>query len=141
MNEQTPLSAALRAVAEDDERLGTSHAVHVRLMAELNAMRERRRRRRLTAYSLAAAAALFFAIVGPAWKRTIAPAATDVVAGSAAEVVTEFYPLAYSNVPATGSYIVRMDVPGSTVKADVIVGYDGLARAVRFVGVVGADQP
>jgi hypothetical protein len=64
-------------------------------------------------------------------------------------------PLAYSGVPIAGGHVVRIEVPraslvsfgllpadivdtadsarGGTVIADVIVGDDGLARAVRFV--------
>lgn len=68
------------------------------------------------------------------------------------EVATDFMPLPYSAVPLTNGQIVRLEVPrsalvsfgllpvdsvdrapGGTVLADVIVGDDGLARAVRFV--------
>jgi hypothetical protein len=63
----------------------------------------------------------------------------------------EFYPLEYSNVPVTNGHFVRIAVPRSApvafgldpinfvsaprgaVLADVFVGEDGLARAVRFV--------
>ena len=74
------------------------------------------------------------------------------------EVTTAFLPLVYSDVPVAGAQIVRLSVPRSalasfgltppesasaqdsassgpagTVIADVVVGDDGLARAVRFV--------
>ena len=68
------------------------------------------------------------------------------------EVTTAFMPLAYSSVPMTEGHVVRMEVPRASlvsfglvpadgidsaasgkVLADVIVGDDGLARAVRFV--------
>ena len=63
----------------------------------------------------------------------------------------EFFPLAYASVPATNARIVRIAVPRSApaafgldpvglvsvrhdaVLADVVVGEDGLARAVRFI--------
>jgi hypothetical protein len=67
-------------------------------------------------------------------------------------VTTAFMPLTYSGVPIADGHVVRMEVPraalvsfglvpldsvddaaGGTVLADVIVGDDGLARAVRFV--------
>jgi hypothetical protein len=67
-------------------------------------------------------------------------------------------PLAYSAVPFTEAHIVRLEVPrralasfglmpietvdssgDSTVVADVLVGEDGLARAVRFVPASHAD--
>jgi hypothetical protein len=70
------------------------------------------------------------------------------------EEATEFFPLPYSSVPAPGGYMVRMQVPRTalttfgvqgfgnpedptaTITADVLVGGDGLARAVRFVRTV-----
>jgi hypothetical protein len=74
-------------------------------------------------------------------------------AGTADEVDAgnEFYPLAYSTIPVTNGHIVRIEVPRSApvafgldpinfvsarrgaILADVVVGEDGLARAVRFV--------
>jgi hypothetical protein len=74
---------------------------------------------------------------------------------SVGEVATAFLPLAYSAVPVGDAQIVRMQLPraalrsfglapadlldGSaatgTVPADVLVGEDGLARAVRFIRV------
>lgn len=82
---------------------------------------------------------------------------TSVVGGlQPAEAVTEFYPLFYASLPATSAHIVRMEVPRSslvrlglssadglnasgTVLADVMVGEDDLARAVRFVTSVSQE--
>jgi hypothetical protein len=74
-----------------------------------------------------------------------------------AEITTAFMPLAYSTVPFVEARLVRLEVPRAalvefglapvetmeinkadnnrtdTVLADVLVGEDGLARAVRFV--------
>jgi hypothetical protein len=74
-----------------------------------------------------------------------------------AEIATEFMPLPYSAVPFTDARLVRLEVPRTalaefgltpvdaaaidrvestkkdTILADVLVGEDGLARAVRFV--------
>jgi hypothetical protein len=147
------LTGALRAVAEDDERLGASNAVGLRLLAEVQAIADARRRR-VMVLSLAAAAALATALAVPAWRSLQSP--SDVPAEGPVvtrELVTEFFPLRYSNVPARGGYVVRMQVPrtvlasfGATapagisdepnVLADVVVGDDGLARAVRFVQVI-----
>ena len=78
-------------------------------------------------------------------------------AGVAVDAVDEFYPLAYSTVPVTNGRIVRIEVPRSApvafgldpidfvrtrrnaVLADVVVGEDGLARAVRFVRPLRGD--
>jgi hypothetical protein len=148
------LTAGLRAVAEDDEQLGASNAVGLRLLAEVQAIAAARRRRAMV-LSLAAAAALLAALAVPAW-RTLQLRPDSVVADGPVvtrELVTEFFPLRYSNVPARGGYVVRMQVPrtalasfGATppagisddpnILADVVVGDDGLARAVRFVQVI-----
>jgi hypothetical protein len=74
------------------------------------------------------------------------------------EVTTDFFPLTYSSVPAPGGQLVRMQVPrtalatfgvasfgvpgdrSATVMAEVVVGNDGLARAVRFVRAVGINE-
>jgi hypothetical protein len=149
------LTEALRAVAEDDESLGASSQVRDRLLAEVHAI-ARPRWNRMRMLQLAAAAILFVAIALPAWyaARRSSPVtqdAGDTVRTVVREETTDFFPLAYSNVPAPGGYVVRMQVPratldsfgvtgfapagdpSATVAADVLVGGDGLARAVRFV--------
>ena len=154
------LTAALRRVAEDDERLGASNAVAMRLLAEVHAIGQARRRRNIV-LSLAAAAALFLGIAVVEWPRLALPqrAANRSVDAPivSRELVTEFFPLAYSSVPAQGGYVVRMQVPRSALErfgaasfdrtndsapilADVVIGEDGLARAVRFVRLVNDDQ-
>jgi hypothetical protein len=76
-------------------------------------------------------------------------------ADSAQVVTSEFFPLAYSTVPASDGRLIRLEVPASAlasfgleaegasrdaVLADVVVGADGLARAVRFVFPRGGDR-
>jgi hypothetical protein len=74
------------------------------------------------------------------------------------EVATAFYPLAYGAVPVTQGNIVRVAVspaavaalgveplgasasPRDVLLADVVVGEDGLARAVRFVRTVARNS-
>jgi hypothetical protein len=150
------LMDALRAVAEDDAMLGASPQVRDRLLAEVHAI-ARPRWTRMRLLQLAAAAILFVAIALPAWysARRSSAVTPDDASGtrqtSVREETTDFFPLAYSNVPAPGGYVVRMQVPratldsfgvmgfappgdpSATVAADVLVGGDGLARAVRFV--------
>ena len=154
------LTAGLRAVAEDDEQLGTSSHVGLRLLAEVQAIANAKRRRTIV-LSLSAAAALLIAILVPVWQSFESagdrpqPADAPVVTR---ELVTEFFPLTYSNVPARGGYVVRMQVPRSAmasfgatpvaigdnvspnVLADVVIGNDGLARAVRFVWVIHNEE-
>lgn len=75
----------------------------------------------------------------------------NVAALSATEITTDFMPLAYVNSASLqdGGSVVRVELPRSTivslgfavnmdryserVKADVLMGADGLARAIRFV--------
>ena len=152
------LRAGLRAVAEDDERLGASSTVGMRLLAEVQAIADARRRRTLI-LSLTAAAAVLMAVLVPTWRLWQSAADQPQQADAPVitrELVTEFFPLGYSNVPARGGYVVRMQVPRSAlasfgiapigndgppsgVLADVVIGDDGLARAVRFVRVVNSD--
>jgi hypothetical protein len=126
--------------------------VEARLLGEVRSI-ARARRRRAFAAVLAMAAALFVAVALPMWRGTTQPVDSAAAPGTAqGEVATAFLPLFYSNVPARNAQIVRMKVPrgalasfglatmdslnglsGGTVLADVLVGEDGLARAVRFV--------
>jgi hypothetical protein len=149
------LTAALRALARDDAATGASPRVEARLLAEVRSI-ARTRRRRTYAAALALAAALLLAVAVSMWRITAGrtpPAAPATRAGASGnEVRTAFFPLLYSNIPATNVQIVRLEVPRTalasfglaspdsmygtsprTVLADVLVGDDGLARAVRFV--------
>ena len=151
------LNAALRAMAEEDGRLGASPGVEARLVAEMRAVAAARRMRtRRDLASLAAAAAFVIAIALPVQRMLTSVQTSDFrLQTSQREVVTDFMPLPYSVVPMETGQIVRLEFPraalasfglvptdgaGSldnvsegTVMADVIVGDDGLARAVRFV--------
>ena len=73
----------------------------------------------------------------------------DVVAQAEPESVTSFMPLVAGGAPLASGQLVRVSVPrsalaalglpqnptgaGDTIKADVLLGDDGLARAIRFV--------
>ena len=156
------LTAGLRAVAEDDEQRGASSRVGMRLLAEVQGIAATRRRR-TALLSLSAAAAVLIAVLVPGWRMLQQPTTNPPQAADAPvvtrELVTEFFPLTYSNVPARGGYVVRIQVPrgalasfGATlaaagdntspnVLADVVIGNDGLARAVRFVQVISNRGP
>jgi hypothetical protein len=146
------LNAALRALAEDDAKLGASPDVEKRLLSELRLIsRARRRRTWLAVSSVAAALVLGIALYSLQTSNTVqSPAAPEE---AIAEVTTEFLPLTYYHVPMRAGSTVRIEVPASalvsfglapsgfregegTVEADVLIGEDGLARAVRFVRTV-----
>jgi hypothetical protein len=152
------LTAALRGIAEEDARTGASEAVAARLRAEFHAVSAAARLRqgygaRPWRYGAMAAAALVAAIAIPAWRLSRrSPEGAKAEGAKAEEIVTDFMPLTYSDVPFSAGQLVRLQVPRTalasfgltppdtaqtpstgTVPADVIVGDDGLARAVRFV--------
>ena len=142
--DERALMEALRGLAADEAGLGCSPAVETRLLTEVRSRATAGRRLACVAAIVAAAAVCLLVVAGP--MRRVVPEAR------AREVTTEFLPLTYSDVPATGGQVVRLEVargalaafgltsteaaagsPSDTVLADVFVGEDGLARAVRFV--------
>jgi hypothetical protein len=155
------VTEALRAVAGEEASLGASTVVEARLLDEVRSI-ARARRRRVAIVTLAAAAVLAIAVAVP-WKRSADNASAGQQTSAPAsrrdaepEVATAFFPLTYSSLPISNAQLVRVqvprsalasfglapiDVPGSaaggtasaTVAADVLVGEDGVARAVRFV--------
>jgi len=166
MNELRPgddsLTTALRAVAAEDRSRRAAPFVEARLLAEARSI-ARGRRTRARAAMVAMAAVLFIAIAVPLWPPSsgevaVDPGRTSDGAALTGEVTTEFFPLTYSSVPASDGQVVRMQVPraalsrfgvtsfvvsddpSATVMAEVVVGNDGLARAVRFVRAGTSDQ-
>jgi hypothetical protein len=144
----------LRHVADADAASGASPAVRDRLFEEVRARRRLRRVAAIKMYALAAG--LVIATALPVWQLTTRPAVEETpravtIPSGDAEVATAFYPLAYGAVPVTRANIVRVAVsptavaalgveplggntsPADVLLADVVVGEDGLARAVRFV--------
>jgi hypothetical protein len=164
----SPLVAALRDLARHDRQRGASAAVEERLLAEVSRLGRVRRRRQMSA-GLTVAAAVFLGVValdrldrsgrevmrGDRGGSSPAESSLTEPATPAAEVTTEFFPLPYSSIPATDTHTIRMEVPRTalatfgvadfaaqpTVLADVVVGTDGLARAVRFVRAARVSNP
>ena len=138
------LSGALRAMARADAAEGASSAARERLLVEVRAIRRVRRQSQMKIVAIAAT--LVLAVGLPIWEvsRRMPPAGMPVE-----EIATQFFPLRYSDVPLTRGRVVRIQVPEAamasfglrpagadsrdTVLADVLVGEDGLARAVSFV--------
>jgi hypothetical protein len=147
------LDAALRAVREAERDMGASDAVRARLQMQVRA--HAIGRRQTAGLTLAAAAVLLIGIAASLWQLTATryPATVLTRADRQEEVVTAFFPLIYGDVPIADGRLVRLEVSrqalatfglddtrafddrsADTVWADVLVGEDGLARAVRFVG-------
>ena len=154
VDQEHVLAEWLREVADADATGGASPAVQERLLEEVRARRRARRVSAIQMYALAAG--LVIATALPVWQLTTRPPverSSPVVTMTVgdAEVATAFYPLAYGTVPVTHGNIVRVAVspaavaalgveplgvntsPNDVLLADVVVGEDGLARAVRFV--------
>ena len=145
------LRRALDAVLQSEGDPGTSAAVESRLLVAVRAQRLARERRRHIAW-LAAAAAIIVLVTAARWRLSpdsddLAAVPTQPAVSVAADVPAGFLPLRYAQVPTRGGQIVRMTVPATAlasfglepasagsdvVTADVFVGDDGLARAVRF---------
>ena len=140
--------------ADDDAQNGASREVQARLLAEVRSIGARRRRRLFTAASLTAAAAFVIgALVVGQRSGSLAPTPAVSLAPQVRELATAFLPLPGAAAPAANAYLVRLDLPRTalarlglgevetldstasttTVLADVLVGEDGVARAVRFV--------
>ena len=156
------LSDWLRQVADADAAGGASPAVRERLLQEVRALRRARRFSAIKMYALAAGLVIATALpvwqltTRPSVERssrvsTSRSQGVGTMPAGDAEVATAFYPLAYGAVPVTHGNIVRVAVspaavaalgvetigvstsPTDVLVADVVVGEDGLARAVRFV--------
>jgi len=155
------LRSTLHDLANDDGRRATdvSPRVVARLLGEVRARHPQPAGARLArSFGLALAATLLVALAVPLWmvsrigSRGVL-SSSNAPGDRAPEVTTAFLPLPFSSVPTRDAQIIRIEVPraalgtfgllpvdsvgslgwGSAVVADVIVGEDGLARAVRFV--------
>jgi hypothetical protein len=147
------MNGTFRDLNKADEHMGASAGVEAWLR---QAVRARASSRRATSsVSLAIAASLAVLIGASAWflhdaARVVPPSQVSVE--GEAEPLTGFVPLGYNRSSAGPTHIVRLEVPrralesfgllsmdttgapeSDTVLADVIIGDDGLARAVRFV--------
>jgi hypothetical protein len=151
----------LRALAESDREKEAPPEVEVRLRAAFRRKYSRRMWPYFAAATVAAGMASFFvrvpktqtmdiAVVTPAVP--VLPVARPVVRRKPRppqEIVTEFYPLMEDPPPFERGELLRISLPaaamrsvgvsvsedrlGETVQADVLVGQEGLARAIRFV--------
>jgi hypothetical protein len=161
MRDDSKLTEAFRALDDIEREDGVSPTVEARLRAQVRLLAAARRQQRVR-NALAMAAAVIVTASGvliASWRvnapQGSAPAPSPSPSADAAEAIdaTEFMPLPYSSVPTMDGQIVRLEVPRAalasfglmppeaidvdasrgTVLADVIVGEDGLARAVRFI--------
>ena len=154
------LTEALRRLAAADRTMTASAGVEARLRAEVRSMGQRSKAwNRGTLLALAAAVTICVSVPVLWWRAHGQPgsAGAGLATTVARETTTEFFPLFYGSVPSSSGHIVRMEVPRAslaqfglasahdvdrttgTVIADVLVGDDGLARAVRFVRPISQE--
>ena len=147
-----PIKDALTRLAREDESLGASPAVEAALRTAFqHHHRSRRNWRSYQGMFLAAAAALVIGIAGAfLWPDKATPTVAQKAAAPT-EVGTDYFPLRAGpvldageigqvmRVQASPAILARFGLshagaPGTRpVKADVLVGMDGTARAVRFI--------
>jgi hypothetical protein len=151
------LSEALRTLGREDDGYSASPAVEARLRAEVRAIGGSQRTGLAPVFAIAAS--LLLAVVSIGWFTTHGPSVPPYVGprpavapppAPVATVATAFLPLIHGQLSLAGTHLVRMELPRralvsfglasaevfdttGTVLADVAVGDDGLARAVRFV--------
>ena len=147
--ERDLLQETLKAMARQDAGRGVSPDVEAHLHRHVRALKTTRSRIRLV--WLAAAASLLVAI-GLARFATDErePLGDEPSVVLMAPTSDGFLPLPNAQVPMTDAHVVRMPIaraslasfgldpgaPGTpdVVLADVLVGHDGIARSVRFLG-------
>src|SRR5688572_9958438 len=117
-NHDPELSAALRALSEDDAKLTASPDVEKRLLTEVRTIARARRRTWRGVSSVAAALLLGIALY--AWwignrqpsDTALSPSAPEE---EISEVTTDFLPLPYSHVPMSTGSTVRIEVPATAL--------------------------
>ena len=139
----------LRTLARADATAEAPPEIELRLRREFRSRKRRRTWTRLArlAWSASAAAAVLVLVVATWHYRQ--PRAVLPQAEAVQEVVTDFYPLVNPAPPFERGRLLRVELPASamrmvglpvhaerlsdTVQADVLVGEEGLPRAIRFV--------
>ena len=152
------LGQALRRLKKEDETMSASPAVEARLLQEVRGLQRQQRGWSPRLLAALAAAAIVLVTLSLAWWSRSGQGPAAVATEVAQEVTTGFFPLFYGSVPTTQTHLVRLELPreslarfglmsadgigrtSGTVLADVLVGDDGLARAVRFVRKLSQEQ-
>jgi|GEM_PF-2157852 hypothetical protein len=143
LERQRVLTAGLRALRDASTALSASPALEQKLRAVFEQRQQNNRPVRWAA--VAAGVAVIIAI---SWG-VLKPRPVEQEFGSADRVVQEFIRVPYREViPLEGGYVVRVEMPRSAlvtfgvptygqgtemVQADLVLGFDGVAHAVRVV--------
>jgi len=144
MKPEDQVLAALKALAAHDREREAPEQLEGRILEAFRRKSARRSWRQSAMWSLAAAAGIAVAIFLAFPREHVVPVAT-----TPREITTEFFPLMDVQLPFERGQLLRVMVPAGTlrtvglpvnedrlterVQADVLVGEEGLARAIRFV--------
>ena len=155
------MNELLKALAENDRDLEAPSALEMRLRSAFRKKHARPKWPYFALAAIAAAIALFIVtrpkaqtmeiaiVTPPVPVLPVARPAVNRVRRPSREVVTEFFPLMEDPPPFERGELLRVSLPAAsmrsvglpvseerltdTVQADVLVGQEGLARAIRFV--------
>jgi hypothetical protein len=156
-NNLRTLNDVFRALAAEDAGLGASAMVEARLRAEVLTLARSRRRSRMAFGALAAGLTLMLAVpLGLLLRQPATNASQQPLDSTRAE--QPFLATPYAGSFTGEGQIVRVEVPANTLRAfgvtpsvargqrnearvlaDILIGEDGVARAIRFVGPVAAE--
>jgi hypothetical protein len=140
----------LQGLAKADVRAEAPAEIEAGLRKAFRARRNKRVWRKAMFWTASAAAFLLvIAFVNRKPEVPVVPAQTSVVPTQTSEVVTDFFPLIDPAPPFRRGRILRVELPASAmrmvglpvheqhlndpVQADVLIGEEGLPRAIRFV--------
>ena len=135
------MSAALRRLAADERVSPPSDVRLGRLLAIFDAPRPRSRRTTVSVGLSLAASVLIVVGLSVGWRSDAPkPGASGVVAVTPAppanaETAFVVLPGAQALPRLESGQVIRVELPSAdgAIQADVLIGQDGLARAVRFV--------
>ena len=148
-NDRDVLQKTLKTMARQDAGRGASAEVEAHLRQQVRSLRATRRTTRL----VWAVAASLLVVIGVTRFGIDMPerGSDDSTVLGLTDSSSGFLPLPNAHIPMADAHVVRMTVsraslaafgldpggPGSpdVVMADVLVGHDGIARSVRFVGL------
>src|SRR5437868_5303465 len=135
----------LRALADADAAAEAPPEIETRLRRQFRARKRKRTLRRMVWCASAAAVVLVVFTTMHYRQHAATPASSPAVE----EVVTDFFPLLDPAPPFQRGRLLRVEVPASAmrmvglpvhaehlldpIQADVLVGEEGLPRAIRFV--------
>jgi hypothetical protein len=147
------LTEAIARLKAESENADAPAEIERALLAEFDRVQSRRRRLSWMIAGGAVAASIAVALIVSVREHLAHPVSSAIVAEDVQKSEQPFVPIPY--VAPLGAYeraqIVRMDVPvaaliaagfpmrttdpGARAEADVVVGQDGRARAVRLISI------